>query len=914
MGPDRSPPVEEIYRRSLEQEQGRRADFVARACGDDDELRRAVEARLTQGAVTVTSVPPELRQLGAYKLEARLGAGGMGEVFRAVDTRLGRKVAIKLVKHEFITRVQREARAISALNHRHVCTLYDIGPDFLVMELIDGETLVDRLRVGPLPFEAVLRYGAEIAEALAAAHAQGIVHRDLKPGNVMIDNDGVKVLDFGLAKLTTRLEAAATETGLAMATPLYMAPEQATGRECTSATDLFALGLVLYEAVAGSLPFPGASLGSMLALGEIAIPRPCHGRTPRTRKLNSLILRLLEKDPAKRPASAAETARILRELGRHPKHARWLAPVGIAAGTMLAVAVAWWYRESGAVRHPLQVSRVEMVTNYAGDEITPAVAPDGARVAFAWRRPEGVRLYVTSLSGEQEPMPLTQATADEKNGGGTTEDLFPSWSPDGATIAFLRRRSATSGDIVAIPAEGGSERVLRQVRLVSLGATTWLAWSPSGAELVFSEESRATGRSTLSSLHLADGSVRELIVPPEGVSGDTSPAFSPDGRSLAFVRWRSPASASVQVQPLGADGEPNGEPVSVEEGNSPVWFDDSRLLFVDDARIFEWRARAPPQQVYVSSDRLLGLAVARHRDDTRPSLVVAQRNPAEPRLWKLPIKAHGETGGRAELQTRFGSGVANPDFSPDGRHVVFTSRRSGNREIWMADADGANLRQLTMLGLQRAGVPRWAPDGRRIAFFARMPDEPQIYMIDTDRPDGGSRQVTYDVPGCNVPSWSRDGTWVYCSRRVAGELRLYRVKVAEGGRDQQLERLFEGKDARETADGRILYVKDDRPGLFSRSLVGNPLENPEERLVDDIIGPIAYYAPTVDGVYYTGQNSLGGYVSLRFFDYARHVAVDVAPRSATGAMAALTASPDGRELLYAQQTQPGVDLALVDFR
>jgi Tol biopolymer transport system component len=913
MDSDRSSRVDEIYRRSLEQEQGRRADFVAQACAGDDELRRAVEVRLTQGAATVASVPPELRQLGVYKLEARLGAGGMGDVFRAVDTRLDRKVAIKLVKPEFITRFEREARAISALNHRHVCTLYDVGPNFLVMELIEGDTLVDRLRAGPLPFEEVSRYGAEIAEALAAAHAQGIVHRDLKPGNVMIGSDGVKVLDFGVAKLTTRAAAITTETGLAMATPMYMAPEQAAGRECTGATDLFALGLVLYEALAGSLPFPGASLGSMLALGEVSIPRPGPGRTPRARKLNSLILKLLEKDPAKRPASARETGLLLRELGRHSKHPRWLAPAGLAAGAMLAAAALWWHREPGVVGRPLQVSRVEMVTNYPGDEVTPAVSPDGARVAFAWRRPEGVHLYLASLSGDQEPTPLTQPTPDEKAGGDAPEELAPAWSPDGATIAFLRRRAATSADIVTIPADGGSERVLRQIRLVRLGAAVWLAWSPDGTELVFSEESRATGRATLSSLRVADGSVRELTAPPEGVSGDTSPAYSPDGRSLAFVRWRSPGSAFIQVQPLDRDGKPNGQPAAVEAGNLPVWFDDSRLLFVGDDRIFEWHTGAPPQQVYVSSDQLLALAVARRRDQGQPSLLVAQSNAAGPRLWRLPLKVHGQAAGRAELQTRFGSAVANPDFSPDGRHVAFASSRGGNPEIWMADPDGANVRQLTKLGLQRAGIPRWAPDGHRIVFFARMPDEPQIYMVDTDRPDAAPRQITFDVPGCNVPSWSRDGTWVYCSRRVAGELRLYRVKVADEGR-QQLERLFEGKDARETADGRILYIKDDRPGLFSRSLAGNPLDNPEERLVGDIIGPIAYFAPTTDGVYYTGQNSLGGYVSLRFFDYARRVAVDVAPGSATGEMAALTVSPDGKELFYAQQAQAGVDLAVIDFR
>jgi eukaryotic-like serine/threonine-protein kinase len=908
---DRSRRIEDVYRRVLEQEPGRRLDAIERECGGDVELRRAVEVRLAQGHETVGWVPPELRQLGSYTLEARLGAGGMGEVFRAVDTRLGRGVAIKVVKQEFGARFQREARAISALNHRHVCTLYDIGPNFLVMELIDGETLAERIRRGPLPLADVLRYGAEIAEALAAAHAQGIVHRDLKPGNVMIGADGVKVLDFGLAKLTTGPVDAPTETRLAMATPAYMSPEQALGRECDGATDLFALGLVLHEMLVGALPFPGASLGSMLALGEVSIPKPIRSRAPRARKLNALVLRLLEKAPARRPASAADVARTLRAIGGRGAGWRWALPVGAAAGVLVAVAGFWWYRTSGSgPEAPLQVSRVEMVTNYVGDETTPAVSPDGSRVAFAWRGEQGVRLYVTALSGDVDPAQLTHSGNPPAE---TTADVSPAWSPDGRTIAFVRKRGATNGEIMTIPAGGGSETSLRQIRLIGLGGTS-LAWSQNGAELAFSEASRATGRATVFALRVADAQIRQLTAPPDGVSGDASPSFSPDGRSLAFERWLSPGSTTVQVQALDADGAPRGEPVLVDDGRSPAWLDRSRLLFLAGTRILQRSTNGPSRQVYISSDQLLGLAAVRHHGNGPPGVVVAQRSATGPRLWKLPLKGPGQAAGRPELQTRFGNGVTNPDFSPDGRHVVFASSRSGTPEIWMANPDGGDLTQLTTLGLARNGIPRWAPDSRRVAFFARMPDEPQIYVIDWTQREARPRQVTHDVPGCIVPTWSRDGVWVYCSRRVAGEMRLYRVKPTEDGREPQLERLFEGKDARETADGRILYVKDDRPGLFSRSLAGNPLENPEERLVDDIIGPIAYYAPTAAGVYYRSQNSFGRYESLRFFDYARRTAVDVAPRSTTGAMAALTVSPDGTELLYAQQAEPGVDLALIEFR
>lgn len=201
-----------------------------------------------------------------YRIEARLGAGGMGEVFRARDTRLGREVAIKISNQRFADRFETEARAISALNHPHICTLYDVGPNYLVMELVEGETLAARLKRGPLSLVETLRYGAQIAGALAEAHAHHIVHRDLKPGNIMVTRHGVKVLDFGLAKMLT--DATVTASHVVVGTPAYMSPEQVEGREATTATDLFSLGLVIYEMVAGKLPVPGASLGKMLSAGS----------------------------------------------------------------------------------------------------------------------------------------------------------------------------------------------------------------------------------------------------------------------------------------------------------------------------------------------------------------------------------------------------------------------------------------------------------------------------------------------------------------------------------------------------------------------------------------------------------------------------------------------------------------------
>ena len=200
---------------------------------------------------TVTQFSGEW-QLGPYRIEGMLGAGGMGTVYRATDTRLGRPVALKIAAAQYSERFRREAKAISALNHPHICTLYDVGPNYLVMELLEGSTLSDEIKDGPLAPETAARYGAQIASALAEAHARGVVHRDLKPGNIMITRHGVKVLDFGLAKVAT--EPGLTMTNIIMGTPAYMAPEQTEGREADAPADLFALGLVLYKMLTGRLP------------------------------------------------------------------------------------------------------------------------------------------------------------------------------------------------------------------------------------------------------------------------------------------------------------------------------------------------------------------------------------------------------------------------------------------------------------------------------------------------------------------------------------------------------------------------------------------------------------------------------------------------------------------------------------
>jgi serine/threonine protein kinase len=265
--------IESLYYSALGREKGRRSAFLADACEGDEELRREVESLLAQpsslldrpawrAAPSLTGDPTRTglaagTELGPYKIESPLGAGGMGQVYKARDTRLNRAVAIKIMSEQFSDRFEREARAISALNHPRICTLYDVGPNYLVMELVEGETLAARLKNGALPTDQVLQHGAQAADALAAAHAKGITHRDLKPSNIMLTKSGVKVLDFGLAK--SHQDETVTATQAVIGTPAYMAPEQREGRDCDARTDIYALGLVLYEMATGRRAAPGVT-------------------------------------------------------------------------------------------------------------------------------------------------------------------------------------------------------------------------------------------------------------------------------------------------------------------------------------------------------------------------------------------------------------------------------------------------------------------------------------------------------------------------------------------------------------------------------------------------------------------------------------------------------------------------------
>src|ERR1051325_8245561 len=327
MTPERFQQIEKLYLAARERTAEERAALWPQT---DPELRREVESLLAQrpgvgfldrpaiqnipelpGNLTVTGLTAGAR-LGPYKVESKLGEGGMGEVFRGLDTRLGRAVAIKITREQFSARFEREAHAISSLNHPHICTLYDVGPNYLVMELVEGETIAARLKSGSLPLKTAILFASQTAAALAEAHAKGIIHRDLKPGNIMIAKSGVKVLDFGLAK--SGADETVTSSHMVLGTPAYMAPEQREGKPADARSDIYSFGCVLYE---------------MLTGGRVTAQRR---RIP-SRRLAKIVNRCLEEDPARRWQSACE---LERELG---KAAAGTSPWKTVAAAISIVAV-----------------------------------------------------------------------------------------------------------------------------------------------------------------------------------------------------------------------------------------------------------------------------------------------------------------------------------------------------------------------------------------------------------------------------------------------------------------------------------------------------------------------------------------------------------------------------------------------
>jgi len=685
-------------------------------------------------------------RLGPYEILSPLGAGGMGEVYRARDTRLERTVAVKVLPSgvsaspEVRQRFEREAKTISQLSHPHICALYDVGREndveYLVMEYLEGETLSERLARGPLPSEQTLRYGVEIADALDKAHRQGIVHRDLKPANVMITKSGVKLLDFGLAKVmapaaekssltSLPTQQNLTQEGTILGTFQYMAPEQLEGKEADARTDIFAFGAVLYEMVTGRKAFSAASQASLITAIMSADPPSISSEQPMSPPaLDRVVKTCLAKDPEDRWQSAGDVRKELKWIAEGsaagvaaaaPTRSRrrireWLAwSMAVAA---VAAAAALLLRRTP--REPEESLRFTIMPparqSFLG---APVLSPDGRRVLL-WLQDPGRRtsIAVRLLDGlEIRPVP------------GTEDARGAFWSPDGREIAFF-----AEGKLKRVGVDGGAVQTICES-----GSGFFGAWNRDGS--VFFTSEFGTPIVEVSS---SGGTPRPVttIDASRGEVAHFHPAFLPDGRHFVFVaRNVEPDKTSVMLASLDSK-----DARSLFHADSDAIFaEPGYLLFARDSALFAWRfdprkleLSGQPEPVlervrYGTEDNLLSVSTAGSRLAYMPwsgrrRLVWVDRKGRE-------LGTLGEVGGYEDVR-----------LSPDGQRVAVTRRdpaHGQNEDVWVLDASRGTATRITAERTDEF-APAWFPDGERLAYSS---DHAGFYDLYERPASGGAETV-----------------------------------------------------------------------------------------------------------------------------------------------------------------------------
>jgi eukaryotic-like serine/threonine-protein kinase len=877
------------------------------------------------------------QSLGRYTIESQLGEGGMGIVFKARDTQLGRAVAIKILPPDKVAdpdrkrRFVQEAKAASALNHPNIITIYDIGSDqgrdFIVMEYLAGTTLDHVIPPNGLPLARALTYSIDIADALAKAHEAGIIHRDLKPANVMIANDGgVKILDFGIAKLLEAVEPSAstrtgvvTEEGTTIGTTAYMSPEQADGRRLDGRSDIFSFGSVLYEMVTGRKAFSGESRLSVLAkiLNEDPAP-PSRLTAAVPPDLEKAILRCLRKDPARRFQTMADLKVALEDLALDStiaQHARpssrrslfewrW-AIAGLVPVLIIAAYFAWPALRAPENHEPL-VARP--LTSLPGIVRFPSLSPDGNHVVFTWTgaRQDNPDVYVQQI-GAGSPLKLTSDPAN---------DYSPSWSPDGRTIAFLRRSlSGAQSEVRLVAPLGGPERKLADIQThAPLYRPNSLSWCPDSTCVLVTDAPGDDKPDAVYAVDL-DTSEKRQMTYPEPPDADADPAISPDGGSLIFRRDATPFSGVFYRLALKGHFIPNREPVRLTptlSASKPVWMPDSReILFGGRGglwRLDTMNGGAPTRLPFVGQD---GLTPAVTRGPDGRQRLVYVRSFTDGNLWRVDTPTAGSTAPSPPVavvtSTRFDY---LPSLSPDAKRLAFLSDRSGETELWVAEPGGSNAIQLTSLAVL-PGFPRWSPDGTLITFHGDPAGRADVLVV----PAGGGkpRVLTSDTAGGSFPSFSRDGQWIYYSH---SDHRIWKLPVAGGASVQVTKEI--GQLAIESSDGLDLYYLTavERPtALWSVPIAGGTpvkiLDGIARGNVDVIEGGI-YYVEQVSGE--TGgfaTERTGRETRLQYFDFSTRRSTTVAHNLGTVGLG-LSASRDGRTVFFSRVDSSVDELMIVD--
>jgi serine/threonine-protein kinase len=705
-------------------------------------------------------------KLGPYEILAKIGAGGMGEVYRAHDPRLRRDVAIKVSAERFSERFDREAHAVAALNHPNICAIYDVGPNYLVMEYIEGEA-----PKGPLPLEEALGIARQIGDALEEAHGKEVVHRDLKPANIKIKPDGtVKVLDFGLAKMgaapavqsenSPTISMAATQAGMILGTAAYMSPEQARGKVVDKRADIWAFGVVLYELLTGRKLFGGEDISDTLA--AVIKEEPKLDQVPR--QVRRLLKSCLEKDPKNRLRDIADAWKLLDDAPSspvRPDRGKWLWP-GIAAALAILAGVALWapWRSTQPADRPLVRLDVDL-----GPDISLAAGRGSSDLIIS---PDGTRLvYVASVSGSQ-PKLLTRrldqpkATELPRTEGASS----PFFSPDGQWVGF-----ASGTRVSKISVEGGAVVPLAD----SLDSTFFggASWGEDG-NIIAGQFSKGLVRIP------ASGGVPTSVTELEaGEVGHVLPQILPGGKAVLFVDYTAPGSdsASIQVVTL-ADGRrktlglTGSSPryLATSNGSGHVVYSNNGTLFAIPFDLDRLETRGMPVPVLEAAYSTQSGA-AQFGSSSSGTLVY--RTGSGGGTGMMTVQWLDRTGKKEPLWAKPGI-YATPRFSPDGKRLALSVNEGGREEIWIYDQQRAEMRPLTSGGGRN---PVWSPNGRHLVFSSVGGG-----MSWTRADGGGGQQQLTQSKNVQIPySFSPDGKRVAYTELNANGQEIFALPVEDNG-------------------------------------------------------------------------------------------------------------------------------------
>jgi serine/threonine protein kinase len=782
------------------------------------------------------------KNISHYKIIEQLGAGGMGIVYKAEDTKLKRTVALKFLPPELTQDLEvkerfiREAQAASALQHHNICTIHDIdetedGQLFIVMDCYEGETLKEKINEKRLKKEEAINIAIQIAQGLEKAHEKGIVHRDIKSANIFITSDGiVKLLDFGLAKLVG--QAQLTKESSTLGTVAYMSPEQLSGKEVSQRTDIWSLGVVLYEMITGQLPFKGdyeqAIIYSILNEEPKPVTEFCPGLPI---ELGRVFTKTMAKNPVERYQTIAEILADIRSLGQARAlqekeeesqlkkwNSLWAIPVIVISAGLLLAGYLLLQKEATE----FHITRTVPFTTAPGLEHYPAWSPEGTRIAYASDESGNMDVWVKQVAAGQK-MNLTRDHSGY--------DGKPAWSPNGEWIAFISERNG--GGIFIIPALGGIPKRVSSLSFAisqsRTGSIPDISWSPDGSELSYA----IVG--SLFTISSSGSTPTILPLPPEGlIVGYLKPAWSPDGERIVCTGLVAEGVSTSQIWALHRT---ENDPIPVTDGthmdHSPVWTPDGKYIFFISDRggtndvwyLPVGRSGNPLGQAKSLTSGVGVSAIALSKDATK---LVYTKAVDRSNIWSAPIVTNRLVKlADARQLTRENHYIERLAISPDGQWLAFDSNRRGNMDIWIMRKDGSELSQLTK---HRAHdwTPRWSPDGKNILFHSLRNGNRDLFVIPAG---GGSIVQLTQHPGEDITGdWSPDGQLIGFDSNRSGNMDIW-IMPSVGGEPQQLT-FNETRDffLEWAPDGKQIVFSSNRTGSYELFLIpeGNLL-NPDKR-------------------------------------------------------------------------------------